>query len=439
MASTREIKSKKGIGYKIEVSKGYDINGKKLRETATFYPDVTLTPKQREKALERFVYEFEQKVTNGKYFDGEKLTLMEFSEKWLLEYGKQQLEVSTYSSYDKILHQRILPKLGHLKLSKITPLQLQSFYNAMTKDGCRHNGKAGAYSHGTIKKTHVVLSSLLSTAVQWQILNDNPCAKVKIPKSNEFKEGLANRFTLAETKLFLQALDKSYQNHYKGSSYQKKNGDIISIDTYTKKWIVPLQLKIFYYMAIFSGCRKGELLGLSWSDIDFANNMINITSTANCIDRKVIIKAPKTKNSIRKLSLPSFIMQLVKQWKKQQTEYRISIGSKWVGNDWIFIQEDGKLMNVSTPYNTFKTIISKYNETTSKEELKLPTHVTLHGLRHTNASLLVKSGKLDIESISENLGHSKTSTTMNYYVHSDDETKKETANILEEMILDKQA
>lgn len=132
--------------------------------------------------------------------------------------------------------------------------------------------------------------------------------------------------------------------------------------------------------------------------------MIDITSTANCIDRKVIIKAPKTRKSIRKLSLPPFIMQLMKQWKRQQSEYHISIGSKWVGDDWIFIQQDGKLMNVSTPYNTFKTIVSKYNETVPKDCLKLPNHVTLHGLRHTNASLLVKSGKLDIESISENLG-----------------------------------
>lgn len=192
-------------------------------------------------------------------------------------------------------------------------------------------------------------------------------------------------------------------------------------------------------MAIFCGSRKGELLGLTWNNIDFDNNMINITSTVNCIDKKVIIKAPKTRKSRRKLSLPSFIMQMLKQWKKQQAEYRISIGSKWVGDDWIFIQQDGKLMNVSTPYNTFKTIISKYNETDPKDSLKLPTYVSLHGLRHTNASLLVKSGKLDIESISENLGHSKTSTTMNYYVHSDDETKKETSKILEEMILEKQA
>lgn len=389
--------------------------------------------------MERFVYEFEQKVINGKYFDGEKLTLKEFAEKWLQEYGRQQLEISTYSSYDKILYQRILPKLGHLKLSRITPLQLQSFYNDMTKDGCRYDGKSGTYSHGTLKKTHVVLSSLLSTAVQWQMLDDNPCSKVKIPKNKDFKEEPDNRFTLAETKLFLQALDKCYQNHYKGSSYRKNDENIVCISSYAKKWVVPFQLKVFYYMAVFCGSRKGELLGLTWNNIDFENNMIDITSTVNCIDKKVIIKAPKTKKSIRKLSLPPFIMQMLKQWIKQQAEYRIRIGSKWVGDDWLFIQQDGKLMNVSTPYNTFKVIINKYNETVTKDSIKLPTHVTLHGLRHTNASLLVKSGKLDIESISENLGHSKTSTTMNYYVHSDDETKKETSRILEEMILDKQA
>lgn len=123
----------------------------------------------------------------------------------------------------------------------------------------------------------------------------------------------------------------------------------------------------------------------------------------------------------------------------EQAEHRLSIGDKLVGNDWVFTQQDGKLMNVSTPYNSFKAIIEKYNATVSDERLKLPTHVTLHGLRHTNASLLSQSKLIDITSISENLGHSKVSTTENYYLHSDYETKQEIAKILENMLTEKQA
>ena len=87
MASIEKRITKKGISYTITVSNGYDVSGKKIREKTTYKPDVTLTPKQQEKALQTFVFEFEQRVKQGRYLSGEKITFKEFAIKWLEEYG----------------------------------------------------------------------------------------------------------------------------------------------------------------------------------------------------------------------------------------------------------------------------------------------------------------------------------------------------------------
>ena len=121
MASIKQI----GNSYKIIVSNGYDVNGKKIRETTTFTPDQTITPKQQQKALEKFVFEFEERVKNGKYLKGEKITFKEFTNRWLQEYANQQLELTTIADYTDLLEQMIIPAIGHL--SKIQPLHLQSY------------------------------------------------------------------------------------------------------------------------------------------------------------------------------------------------------------------------------------------------------------------------------------------------------------------------
>lgn len=181
MASVNQI----GNSYKIVVSNGYDVKGKKIRETTTFTPDQAMTPKQQQKALEKFIFEFEERVKNGKYLKGEKITFKDFTNRWLQEYANQQLEKTTIATYRDMLDQMIIPAIGHLKLSKIQPLHLQSYYNNLLEDGIRKDGKEGGYSAATIKKCHAVISSILTTAVQWQIIETNPCERVSPPKNKK--------------------------------------------------------------------------------------------------------------------------------------------------------------------------------------------------------------------------------------------------------------
>lgn len=303
---------KRGKGYRISVSLGRNIDGKQIIEKTTFVPDQFMTPKQQEKALEVFAVEFEQKVKSGKYYNGEKMSLKNFTEKWLEEYAKEQLEATSYASYEMYLRHNILPALGHLPIGKITPIHLNDFYNQMLKDGARLDGKNGGYSAGSIKKMHVALSSIFSTAVNWQLVDTNPCMKVKPPKLTRNNSDI-EYFTLEQVKIFLNALDKEYANSYAEHKRKVGKDNTIEIQAYTEVRKIPTQFKVFFHIALFGGLRKGEVLGLTWDDINFEDHTIHINKSISYANREVKVKRPKTKSSIRKLVLPEFVINIIKE------------------------------------------------------------------------------------------------------------------------------
>ena len=426
MASIRKRKD----SYQITVSLGYDIHGKKLLETTTFVPDPTQTPKQQEKAAKAFAYEFEAKIKNGYAMDGRKITLKEFSDRWINEYAKIHLQPGTVKKYSEELNDKILPALGHLKLSAIKPHTLLSFYNSMLKDGVRKDGKPGGYSNGTIRKTSNVLSSLLRSAVEWEVIEQNPCDKVKPPSAPDTSENI-KFFTPEQTIRFLDYLDEPYSCKISAHKRIDDTGKEYSVGDYSIKKEIPLQLRILLELAIYSGCRKAELLALSWSDINFTADTISIPKAVTVVDGKPIIKAPKTKSSYRKVSIPHSLILKLKKLQVSQAEYRLRVGSYWKGAEWVFTQDDGTMMNYSTPYHTLQNIIKRYNQDHAKED-SLPL-IPFHGLRHTAASLLIASNQ-DIKTVSARMGHSQTSTTLNIYTHSLEAGDKKASDALEIML-----
>ena len=426
MASIRKRKDT----YQITVSLGYDIQGKKLLETTTFVPDPALTPKQQEKAATAFAYEFETKIKNGFAMDGRKITLKEFSERWINEYAKNNLQPGTVKKYQEELNDKILPALGHLKLSAIKPHILISFYNSMLKDGVRKDGKSGGYSSGTIRKTSNVLSSILRSAVEWEVIEQNPCDKVKPPSAPDTSENI-KFFTPEQAIRFLDYLDKPYSCKISAHKRIDDTGKEYSVGDYSIKKEIPLQLRILLELAIYSGCRKAELLALTWSDIDFLSDTISISKAVTVVDGKPIIKAPKTKSSFRKVSIPHSLILKLKKLQVSQAEYRFRVGAYWKGAEWVFTQDDGTMMNYSTPYHTLQNIIKRYNQDHPKEQ-SLPL-IPFHGLRHTAASLLIASNQ-DIKTVSARMGHAQTSTTLNIYTHRLEAGDRKASNALETML-----
>jgi len=400
----------RGNTYRIFVSCGRDINGKQIIETTTFNPDEAKTEKQNQKALEKFAFEFEEKVKSGKYLSGEKLTYQDYIKLWLKDYAEKQLQTTTIERCTSSLDNIILPELGHLKLSKILPLHLQTLYNKLLENGYTVNGKHKSYNANTIKRIHQIISSTLNTAVQWQLIDSNPCKRIKPPKVTRNPADIKH-FTLEEAQIFLSILNEEYTVAHYGRTKKDGSDSARHVETHT----IPTQFKVFFNMALFGGLRLGELIALTWDDIDFKNFSVSITKSTAKTKDGMITKEPKTKSSIRTITLSQNLIQMIKKYRAEQNTLRLSLGSFWKGNNYLFIQSDGSQMHISTPYHVFKKIIDRHNKTAPDNE-KLP-EITLHGLRHTSATLLIAQN-VDVRTVSARLGHSDCSTTMNIYAHS---------------------
>lgn len=423
---------KRGNTYTITVSAGYDVNGKKIREKATFVPDNSMTERQQQKALEKFAHDFEEKVKNGKYLSGEKLSFKDLYEYWQKEYAVNHLEETTLEDYVEELNKKILPAIGHLKIAKLKPAHLQSFYNNLLEDGVRKDGKPGGYSPVTIKKNHAIISSMLSQAVLWQFIESNPCDRVSPPKDKKLTDDIKH-FTLEQAISFLNALEMDYVTKYKAHERIDDTGKKYKVPEYTESRNIPTQFKVFFNLALFGGLRRGELIALTWDDIDFDNNSITINKSTGYVKKQMITKAPKNKSSIRIITVPEAVINLIKKYRTEQLEYKLSIGDHWQGDNFVFIQTTGKQMHLATPYGTFKDIIKKYNSALNSNDEKLPD-IPLHGLRHTSATLLI-SENVDIRTVSARLGHAQTSTTMNIYAHSLKKMDEKAANALDNLLL----
>ena len=364
--------------YQITVYSGFDLNGRRKRETTTFTPPKELSPKKKEKVVQAFAIEFENRVKNGLVLAGEKTTLREFVDRWRKEYASQNLEPGTLEKYNAEIDDKILPMLGHMILTEIKPHNVNGFYVSMTKSGVRRDGKPGGYSKGTITKTANVLSSILKTAVDWEVINRNPCDKVRT-----HGEDVADKikfFTPAQVSCFLEYIEKPYEIHTRGHSRVDDTGIQYQVGDYTLTRTMPEQLRVLFNLAVFSGLRKGEMLALQWSDIDFENSTVSVTKAAAVVDGKQVCKAPKTKNSRREVSIPRFLTDRLHSMMVEQTKTKESLGAYWKGNNWLFTQSDGSMMSYSTPYATFQDAIDRYNA--NKEPSDQLPHIPFHGLRH---------------------------------------------------------
>ena len=319
------------------------------------------------------------------------------------------------------------------RLYKHRELLLNSVFVSMTKDGARKDGRRGGYSRNTIKKTKDVLSSILRTAVDWEILDKNPMDKVRTVGDHPGDK--IKFFTPEQATAFLNYIEQPYVTVTKGHKRTDDTGREYEVSDYVSEKDLPEQIKVLFNLAIYAGLRKGELLALEWSDIDYVNHTVSITKSTAVVGGEQIVKEPKTRNSKRIVSIPAWLTNRIRAMKIERTKYRLSIGDRWQGAEWLFIQSNGKQMSYYTPYSAFSDTINRYNSN-KKPSQKLP-QIPFHGLRHTSATLLI-AAKQDVKTISARLGHAQTSTTMNIYVHALKEADKAASDAIE-TVLGKQA
>lgn len=426
---------KRGNSYQIRVSCGYKTNGEQITKTTTYKPAPGMTQKQIQKELERQTVLFEEKCRNGAYMDGN-IRLSDFMEQWLSEYAEKQLKARTAERY-KSLAKRIDAALGHIRLDRLQPHHLIEFYNNLAETGMREDtkyraveqfkdimkqhkltqsalskqagvslyvvksciegrnvsapsafkimgilpgtlnptGREKTLSAQTIRYYHMVLSSMLSTAVEWQLIPSNPCDRVKAPKI-ERKE--AKYLDEVQAARLIKCLDNE-----------------------------PLQYKTMIMLFLYSGMRRGELCGLEWSDIDFDNHLVSITKSSLYLPGKGIFDdTTKNKTSERVIQIPADMVKLLKAHQKAQLSERLKLGDQWHDSKKIFTAKDGKPIHPDTVTGWFHAFVAKNG---------LP-EISIHSLRHTNATLLIAGGT-NIRTVANRLGHATPTTTGNIYAH----------------------
>lgn len=375
MAGSIEKRGKNS--YRLTVAEGFDLNGKPMIHRKTVHG----TKKDAEVELAKFVTE----VQNGLVVDGKSLRFSEFTEIWKIDYGSKELAPTTYKRYCRMLETRLLPYFGHFYINKIRPTDIMKFYDLLEKDTqlVRKSGNNGAktkkpLSGKTILEHHRLLRAMLHKAVYWQLIVANPAERVQAPKARKPKR---RSYDDEQTKILLENLER------------------LSIEE--------TKYKVAIILTVFTGVRLGELMGLEWQDVDFKNGIISINRSSQYLsDMGVFTKTPKTESSIREIAIPEFIISLLEEYKLWYEDQKSIYGELWTNSDRLFVQADGKPMHPSSISKWFVKYVST---------IGLPV-INFHGLRHTNASLLVAQN-VDIAVVSARLGHAQISTTLDFYVH----------------------
>lgn len=301
-------------------------------------------------------------------------------EEWLTHYIKPSSKQRTFEQYSRAAQIHILPYLGDIELTDLTPFVLQKFITGLTENGNKRTGKG--LSPNFVKTILSIVQNSLKTAHLVGYLPEYSANKIKRPKP---KEKQVECFSAWEQKKIEEAALSAKKDKYRG-----------------------------IILCLYTGLRIGELLALTWNDIDFDKNILSVTKT--CHDGNEngkhirIIDTPKTENSRRQIPLPKTLVKILKEMKKKsKCEFIIADGEKPV-----FIRSYQR---------TFELLLKK---------LKLP-HKGFHSLRHTFATRALECG-MDVKSLSEILGHKNAMITLNRYAHSLWEHKAEMMNKLSKML-----
>lgn len=371
MASIKKVKakSKKGYTWKVTVEAGRDPRtGKRKQVVRRGFA----TKSEAEAAITQIQHE----LNNNQFINDSKLTLAEYMNQWLELYGKRNLRDTTFVSYKRAIDYRLLPQLGHLQISSITAPMAQKYINELLDDGL---------SERYVEYISVILYGALKKAVEWEVLSRNPMEKVDIPRGRRRKQ---TTWSVDEIERFLHFAKYENENYYS-----------------------------VFLTFIYTGLRRGELLGVKWEDIDLENELIEVKR--NLIYDKDGFRFGELKNeaSYRTIKIDDYVSKELRQHKTRQSEFKLMLGREYDQNyDLVFCREDGRPIYP-------RTLTTIFNRLIKKAEV---TKIRIHDLRHTHASLMLEAGN-SLKDVQDRLGHKSIKTTGDIYAHVTDNMKDESA------------
>ncbi|RPI33834.1 MAG: site-specific integrase [Chloroflexota bacterium] len=329
----------------------------------------------------RWIHETKIEIDQGLTYPATRVTLGVFICDWLDRHAPH-VRQKTYIQYRQVVRDHILPRLGHHKMRELHFEVIEGLYSQMKTEGvgCR-----------TIKLTHAVLHGCLEDAVKRGLLPGNPADRVDVPRYEHDEMKVLNESQVIQ---FLSAA--------KGSPYEA-----------------------LYHLAVKTGMRQGELLGLQWSDLDWTSRTLRVERQWQRVSGVgTFFCPPKTKAGRRTIQLGQGMLQVLKAHLEYQQKLKAFAGSAWVDTHVIFTSKKGTPVENSNMLKDFKAILKK----AGLEAIRF------HDLRHTAASLMLNHG-IPVIVVSRILGHSKPSITLDIYGHLMPVMQLEAAQTMDEIMM----
>ena len=291
-------------------------------------------------------------------------TLKQHLENWLENIQKHAVRINHYINTRTIIRKHILPKLGHIQLRQLNEQHIQSLY-AQKLDEKK--------SAKTIHHIHDVLHKALAQAVTWRLVVRNVCDGVTLPRLSRYEYPVL-------TEEQAQKLLEVMRGH---------------------------RFEVLLALALTTGMRHGELLSLHWQDINFERGTLQVRRSVSRVrGQGYKVFEPKTPRGRRMLTLPLFVLDMLKQHRVIQEEVMQKAGIQWQDHDLVFCNQYGSFLRPDRVRKQFQKLLA---------EAGLP-YMRVHDLRHSAATLLISMG-VPVKVVQEILGHSNISTTLNIYSH----------------------
>ncbi len=318
------------------------------------------------KDVEKKLNEARGDAARGIVYDDENLMVGEYLDRWLSDSVCGTLRESTFSRDKYLVTNHIKPVLGRLKLGNLSAMHLQRLYRERLDS---------SLSGSTVQKVHHVLHKALSQAVRWGLIPRNPADAVKAPRASS-KE--MRPLSASEARRLLEAARDD-------------------------------RLEALYVLAVHTGMRRGELLGLKWEDVDLEGSTVRVCRTLTRVEngRRLALGEPKTKKSRRTVRLTPRAVEVLRRHRARQAQKKLKVGGVYQDQGLVFAGETGSLINPSNlRQRSFAPLLKRAG---------LP-RITFHDLRHTCASLLFQRN-VHPKFVQELLGHASVAITLDTYSH----------------------
>ncbi|WP_370617672.1 tyrosine-type recombinase/integrase [Mumia sp. Pv 4-285] len=307
-------------------------------------------------------------------------TVAQWMDRWLADVASSTVRPTTLSRYEQEVRLHVKPALGRIRLDALRPHHIADLYKA----------KRSELSPTSIRRLHAMLRRSLTIAVRWGLISINPAQMVDPPAMTRTK---IHPFSREEAEQFRIAAAK---------------------DRLAARWLIGLLL----------GLRQGEVLGLTWDDVDLDGQSMAVNHALQKIDNEFTLVAPKTKRSARVLPIPTVVLESLKRRRSDQLADADLAAQLWQGNelDLLFTTHVGTPIERSNDYRAFQALLKRAGL----------RKIRLHDLRHTAASLMLEQG-IPARVVMELLGHSQISLTLDTYTHVDKRLLKDASVLIERL------